>query len=159
MSERFGTDGRAAVVKRALEEARQRGDRRLGTDHLLLGLLHDPRSSAARALGIDLDSARTAWDALDRAALAAIGLDVGGISLANLPPSHKRPPLTSAARAALLRAVQEAARAKRRRPAEAHVLLALLACEPPDPAAELLAQLGVDRALVRDRLTGSAGCA
>jgi ATP-dependent Clp protease ATP-binding subunit ClpA len=152
---RFGADGGAAVVRHALEEARQRGERRLGTDHLLLGLLHDPSSSAARALGVDLEAARAAWDALDLAALAAIGLDVGGLRLGSLPPSRKRPPLTSAARAVLLRAVQEAARTKRRRPAAAHVLLALLACEPPDPAAALLAQLGVDRALVRERLSGT----
>lgn len=146
------TGGSAKVVKRALAEARQRGDRRLGTDHLLLGLIGDPDSDAALALGVDLESARAALDALNRAALASIGLDVGDLRLASLPPARKRPPLTSAARSVLIRAIEQAARTMGRRPTSKHLLLALLACEPPDPAAVLLAQLGVDRALVRERL-------
>lgn len=146
------TRGWAAVVKRALAEARQRGDRRLGTEHLLLGLIGDPQSEAARALGVELERAREALDALDRAALASIGLDVGGLRLASLRPARKRPPLTSAARSVLIGAMEQAARTRTRRPTSRHMLLALLACEPPDPAAALLAQLGVDRALVRERL-------
>lgn len=152
MAERSAAGGGAAVVRRALEEARNRGDRRLGTDHLLLGVIGDPQSDAARALGVDLESARAALDALDRAALAAIGLQVEGLRLANLPHVRKRPPLTSAARSVLRRAFNEAARTKARRPAPRHMLLALLACEPPDRAAALTAQLGIDRALVRERL-------
>src|SRR5262245_29909452 len=60
----------AAVVRSALEEARRRGDRRLSTEHLLLALLYDPAAAPARALGVDLETARAALDALDRAALA-----------------------------------------------------------------------------------------
>ena len=67
--------GARTVVTSALEEARLRGDRRIGTEHLLLGLLHDPDSVAARTLGIDLATAQEALDALDRAALAAVGID------------------------------------------------------------------------------------
>ena len=152
MAERFETGGSAAVVKRALAEARQRGDRRLGTDHLLMGLIGDPQSEAARALGVELDAARAALDQLDGAALASIGLDVGALRLAGLPPARKRPPLTSAARSVLLQAMEQTSRPKARRRTSRHLLLALLACEPPDPAAALLAQLGVDRAVVRERL-------
>ncbi|MGD1032906.1 MAG: Clp protease N-terminal domain-containing protein, partial [Candidatus Dormibacteria bacterium] len=43
------------VLTSAAEEASRRGDRRVGTDHLLLGLLHQPDSRAARALGISLE--------------------------------------------------------------------------------------------------------
>ncbi|MFC6085123.1 Clp protease N-terminal domain-containing protein, partial [Sphaerisporangium aureirubrum] len=64
------------VVKAALDEARRRGSRRMGTEHLLLGLLRLPASPAARALGVDLAEARSTLDALDRAALRAIGIDI-----------------------------------------------------------------------------------
>jgi ATP-dependent Clp protease ATP-binding subunit ClpA len=152
MSERFAKDSRAAVVKWALEEARRRGDRRVGTEHLLLGLLRDAGSGAARALGSDLVAARAALDTLDRAALASIGLDLGAASPPYLVASRKRPPLTSAARAVLSRAIKEAAYTKARRPTSKHMLLAILTCEQPDPAAELMAKLGIDPAVVRDRM-------
>ncbi len=63
---RLSEDARKLVLGSAAEEARRRGGRRLGTDHLLLGLLHDPDCAAARALQVDLTCARNALDALDR---------------------------------------------------------------------------------------------
>jgi ATP-dependent Clp protease ATP-binding subunit ClpA len=149
----------AAVVRSALEEARRRGDRRLGTEHLLLGLLHDPTSAPARALGVDLETARTALDALDRAALASIGIDVGDLYPTGPVPSRKHPPLglsalTSSGRAALDSAVK-ATRLKTRHLAPNYLLLALLASQAPDPAAQLIAQLGIDRPAVRQRINQS----
>src|SRR6266702_1818632 len=61
----------------ARDEAIRRGDRTIGTEHLVLALLIDPASPAAKALGCDLDSARRALDALDVEALAAIGVEPG----------------------------------------------------------------------------------
>ena len=61
----------------ARDEALRRGDRTIGTEHLLLALLVDPDSPAARAVGRDLDTARRALDLLDSEALAAIGLAPG----------------------------------------------------------------------------------
>jgi ATP-dependent Clp protease ATP-binding subunit ClpA len=149
--QRFATDARE-VVTSALEETRRRGDRRIGTEHLLLALLHDPRSAAAQALGIDLETARATLDALDQAALASLGIDVQGIERPGIPGSRKRTPLTSGARSALGRAVKQTAHSRSRRIKPQHMLLALLDCESPDPAAELMAQLGIDRASVRDRI-------
>ena len=57
----------------AREEARRRGDRRVGTEHLVLGLLREP--DVAHLLGCDLGTAREALDAMDRDALVAIGID------------------------------------------------------------------------------------
>ncbi|MEU9387669.1 Clp protease N-terminal domain-containing protein [Streptomyces sp. NPDC048279] len=48
MFEQFAAEARATVAA-ALEETTLRGDRRIGTEHLLLGVLHDP--GAVRALG------------------------------------------------------------------------------------------------------------
>jgi hypothetical protein len=137
----------AVVVTAALEESRSRGDRRLGTEHLLLGLLHDPDS--ARALGKNVEEARAALDRLDRAALAALGIEVEGLRPPEVPVKRGRltpGALTSNARAV----VNEAIRGKPREPAE--LLRALLKVTPPDPAADLLAELDVDAGAVLRRL-------
>jgi len=152
MVKRLSEDARRLVLTAAADEARRRGDRRLGTDHLLLGILHDPASEPASALGVDLASARAAEDALDRAALAAVGIDAGELGPIEGAAGSGRPPLTSGARAVLKRAVEQARAAKSARIETRHFLLALLACERPDPAADLLQELGVDAAAVRARL-------
>ncbi|MEU0402061.1 Clp protease N-terminal domain-containing protein [Streptomyces sp. NPDC006197] len=149
MFEQFAAGARASVTS-ALGEAALRGDRRMGTDHLLLGLLHEPGS--VRALGAGLETARAALDALDRSALAAVGIDVHGIDRPPIPASRKRTPFSSGARAVLSRALAETREAGSRRIAPEHLLLALLDCKEPDPAAELIARLGTDRAAVRERL-------
>jgi ATP-dependent Clp protease ATP-binding subunit ClpA len=156
MIRRLSSDARKMVMISAAQEARRRGDRRLGTDHLLLGLLNDTDSVVTGALGVGLDSARTASDSLDRAALESVGVHV--TQLGNLPPravARRLPPLTSGARAVLRRAVEEARRAKAPRIEARDFLLALLDCDHPDPAAELFEALGVDRSQVRRRLAGS----
>ncbi|MFD8813962.1 Clp protease N-terminal domain-containing protein [Streptomyces sp. NPDC059627] len=153
MFEQFAAEARATVAS-ALDETTLRGDRRIGTEHLLLGVLHEPR--AVRALGTDLETARAALDTLDRAALAVVGIDVHGIERAPTPASRKRTPFTSGARAVLPRALAETRKAGSRRITPEHLLLALLDCERPDPAADLLTELGIDRAAVRARI-GQAG--
>ncbi|MGE5287038.1 MAG: Clp protease N-terminal domain-containing protein [Micromonosporaceae bacterium] len=157
MFEHFEKDARRAVLEGAKEEAARRGDRRIGTDHLLLGLLHDRESRAAAALGVSLEFARAAADALDRAALASIGIDVGDRSPPAAPiKPPRRAPLTSGARAVLLGSVLEARRSKARRIRGRDLVIALLTRERPDPAAELLKALGVDPSQVRARLDESA---
>ena len=76
--QRYGPDDNfGATYYDARNEAIRRGDRTIGTEHLLLALLVDPASPAAKALGCDLHSARRALDALDSEALAAIGVEPG----------------------------------------------------------------------------------
>ncbi|MGW7103942.1 Clp protease N-terminal domain-containing protein [Streptomyces sp. NPDC054838] len=151
MFEKFTAGARAAVTC-ALEEARLRGDRRIGTEHLLLGVLHEPGSAASRCLGVGLDEARTALADLDRSALAVIGIDVRGVERPPVPASRKRTPFTSGARSVLPRALVELQKGSGRRLGPEHLLLAILDCGRPDPAAELMERLGVDRTAVRDRL-------
>jgi ATP-dependent Clp protease ATP-binding subunit ClpA len=156
MPKRLSVDARKLVLTSAAEEARRRGDRRLGTDHLLLGLLHEEDSPAAKALGVSLADARAASDALDRAALAAVGVQVK--TLGEAPPApFGLPPLTSGARAVFKRAIDEARPSMSGRIDTSHFLLALLSRHRPDPAAELLGALGADPAAVRKRLGGPAG--
>jgi ATP-dependent Clp protease ATP-binding subunit ClpA len=152
MAARSSTDIRTVVLA-AIDEARQRGDRLLGSEHLFLGLLHIPDSVATRALGVDLSAARAALGDLDHAALAAIGLNVAELPVAGLTPLRKGPRMSSAARAVINRAAKDATQTKARRVETTHMALALLASEPPDPMAALLAELGIDKAAVRERLT------
>ena len=73
-----------AVYMRGSEEARRRGDRRTGTDHILLALLEVPSIEAE--LGVSLEQARQALESLDHEALGALGLGSG----ADAPPLPMR---------------------------------------------------------------------
>lgn len=149
-------DARKAVLAAAAAEAWRRGDRRLGTDHLLLGLLRAGDPVIIRAIGVSLDDARSAASDLDRAALAAVGVQAAGPAhaggLPEPPGSTRLPPLTSAARAVLKRAADKARTGPLPGLQQRHVLLAVLSLEPPDPAAQLLAALGVQPWEARNRM-------
>jgi ATP-dependent Clp protease ATP-binding subunit ClpA len=159
MFERFARTTRDAVSQ-AVEEAARRGDRRVGTEHLLLGLLHDPAGLAAAVLGTDLGSARRAVDALDRAALAAIGVDAPAVTARGDGPEQRgergRARLTAAAADALRRTLRVATARRSARLEPEHLLIALLECRWPDPVPQLFAQLDVDVAAVRARLADVA---
>ncbi|TMR07863.1 hypothetical protein ETD86_50235 [Nonomuraea turkmeniaca] len=138
------------VIMAAFEEARLRGDRRLGTEHLLLGLLH--HQDVARSLGVDLEGARVALDDLDKAALRMLGLEVGDVP--KTPRKHPRVPstaLTSSARAAINHAIKATTGRTRAAEAPRQLALTLLAQRRPDPVAQLIDQLMIDRAAVRSR--------
>ena len=141
--------GMGQVYRDASAEAKRRGDRRVSTEHLALAMLVDPDSEAARALGVSLDSARSALETMDREALASVGIDV----IANPPVVSGRVReqlrLTPAGRSVFTGLRREAGG---ERLGIKHVLLALLSRERPDPAAELLQALGVDRTEVRSGL-------
>ncbi|RKN50250.1 Clp protease N-terminal domain-containing protein [Micromonospora endolithica] len=158
MFEQFSA-GSQALLSTALIEVGRRGDRRVSTEHLLLGLLHDTGSPATRALGITLESARAALEALDSEALAALQLNVTGVHRTPLPPASSHAPWTSAARAALKRTAAIARTGRSHSLEPQHLLLALLETPRPDPVAELLDRLGVDRAAVRAALSAGPAAA
>ncbi len=137
------TSAAAAALSHASEEAARRGDRRVGTDHLLLGLLHD--QEAAADLGTDLEHAHAAAAELDREALAALGIDLGPLpgQPARLKPGNASP--TSGFRAVVARAVALAGAERLRRAEPRHLVAALRELRPPDPAATLLHTLHRDR--------------
>lgn len=141
------------VVEDARHEAARRGDRRLGTDHLLLALLHE--DELARAVGVDAASAAEAANQLDRDALTAIGLDLGTFRPTAHAAASKRVPLTAGAKETLQQTLVSAAAEKARAVTSRHILLALLDRREPDSAAALLAALAVDRAAVRESLAAS----
>jgi ATP-dependent Clp protease ATP-binding subunit ClpA len=145
-------DARRTVLQ-AAETARASGDARIGTDHLLIALLSQRSSLSARLLGVSAADAGQASRDLDRVALSAVGIDVGDIPPTPPMASRTRPGLTSGSRNVLKTAVQRAAGTRpRRRVTEADLLLAILALKPPDPAADLIDRLGIDRDAVRQQL-------
>ena len=149
-----------AVYLRASEEARRRGDRRTGTEHLLLALLEDP--SVEAVLGVSLQQARQALESLDHEALGVLGLGSGADAPA-LPMRAvpKKPKIRDVAKKdrfrmtpAAKKVLEEASKPNRRRlyVTAQQVLAQILTLQPPDPAAVLLDALGVNTSEVRRRL-------
>jgi hypothetical protein len=141
-----------AIYLRATEEARRRGDRRTGTDHLLLALLEDP--SVEVVLGVSLQQAREALESLDNEALGALGLgsgtDAPALPMRAVP---KKPRIRDVAKKdrfrmtpAAKKVLEGASKPNRRRlyVTAPQVLAQILALKPPDPAAVLLGALGVN---------------
>jgi hypothetical protein len=148
------------IYMRATEEARRRGDRRTGTDHVLLGLLEDP--SIEVTLGVRLQQARQALESLDQEALGALGIGSG----TDAPPLPmravpKKPTIRAVMEKDRLRmspaakkVLEEAVKPMRRKTqvTAQQVLAQILTLQPPDPAAVLLGALGVNTSEVRRRL-------
>jgi ATP-dependent Clp protease ATP-binding subunit ClpA len=149
-----------AIYLQASEEARRRGDRRTGTDHVLLALFEDPSIEAV--LGVSLQQARQALESLDQEALGALGLGSG--TDAPPPPMRavpKKPRLRDLVKKDSLRptpaakkVLEEAVKPNRRKTqvTAQQVLAQILTLQPPDPAAALLGTLGVNTPEVRRRL-------
>jgi hypothetical protein len=148
-----------AICLQAGEEARRRGDRRYGTDHLLLALFEDPSIEAV--LGVNLQQARQAVESLDHQALGALGMGPG----TDAPPLPmravpKKPRLRDVAKKdrfrmtpAAKKVLEEAVKPNRRKTqvTAQQVLAQILTLQPPDPAAVLLGALGVNTPEVRRR--------
>ena len=149
-----------AICLQAAEEARRRGDRRTGTDHILLALFED--HSIEVVLGVSLQQARQALESLDHEALGALGLGAG-TDAPSLPMRAvpKKPRIRDVAKKdrfrmtpAAKRVLEEAYKPKRpKAPGHgAEVLAQILTLQPPDPAAVLLGALGVNTSEIQRRL-------
>lgn len=142
-----------AIYLQASEEARRRGDRRVGTDHVLLALFDDPSIEAV--LGVSLQQARQTLESLDREALGALGLgpdaDAPPLPMRAVP---KKPRIRDIAKKdrfrmtpAAKKVLEDAYKPKGHRKLQvtgAEVLAQILTLQPPDPAAVLLGALGVN---------------
>ncbi len=138
MFERF-TDRARRVVVTAQEEARMLGHNHIGSEHLLLGLLHEESGVTARVLaasGITVEAARTQVEEL-------------------AGPRSKSPsghiPFTQRARKVLELSLREALEQKSRFIGTEHILLALLR-DADDMGAQVLEQLGGPLSALRQRV-------
>lgn len=175
MFERF-TDEARQLVHQAQAEARRLGHPRTGTEHLLLGLLADPESSAAKALrGIDHAQAEVAietalgarhGEALDADLLGTLGIDLSAvrekIEASFGPGSLDRPPhrnhrgallsgrhlsWTPRAKKALELSLREALALKSKAINPSHVLLGLIR-EGEGLAMKIMVEQGLDPAAI-----------
>jgi ATP-dependent Clp protease ATP-binding subunit ClpC len=131
------------VIAAAEQEARTLRHTRVGTEHLLLGVLGRDREVGARALG-------------------ALGLSLGAaraqvMRIVGLPeaPSPPQLPMTPQARDALSGALREAIELGETSVAPEHVLLALLR-ERDSVAVRVLRDAGVDPRRLRDEVAAQA---
>jgi Clp amino terminal domain, pathogenicity island component/ClpX C4-type zinc finger len=145
--ERF-TDRARRVVVLAQEEARLLNHNYIGTEHLLLGLIHERDGVGARALaslGVSLAAAR-----------ARVGEIIGTGGQA--PSGHI--PFTPRAKKVLELSLREAMQLGHDHIGTEHVLLGIVR-EGEGVAAHVLVQLGADLSSVRQRvvelLSGAAG--
>lgn len=153
MFERFARTARAAVEDARLE-AERRGDRRIGSEHLLIALLQN--DGLAAVVGVDAQTARDTADRLDCSALAAIGLTLGEFRPATAGGVGRRVPfMTAGAKAVIRHSLTEASAEKARTITSRHMLLAVLDRHEPDPAATLLAELSIDPTALRERLAAN----
>jgi hypothetical protein len=125
------TERARRVVVLAQEEARMHGRDHIGTEHLLLGLLHEGRGVAAQALqslGVDLDEVRRRVE------------EIGG-HRRQAPSGHL--PLNPEAKKALDLALREALQLGRPSVATEHILMGLIR-NGEGVAAEVLRELGAN---------------
>lgn len=133
--ERF-TDRARNTVESAQEEARDALHARLDTEHLVLGLLHEPNGLACRAM-VELGASPEAV----RAAVTTPG-DVG-------EPVEGHMPITAAAKKSLHLVLREALRLGHNYVGTEHILLGILS-DDQDPAARALVGLGITKDLTEE---------
>lgn len=183
MFERFTEHARGVAIH-AQEEARRLGHSRIGSEHVLLGLLLEPAATGGRALdglGIDLDGARadvarlagpdpTGFAREDVEALQSVGIDLdevrrsvedafgeGALERSRdrwMPKGHI--PFTPDAKKVLELALREALRLGDRHIGTEHVLLGLVRDER-STAARVLRERGITPEAVRDATTREIG--
>ncbi|WP_040336965.1 Clp protease N-terminal domain-containing protein [Candidatus Blastococcus massiliensis] len=169
MFERFTSEARDVVVG-AQQQARELRSERIGTEHLLLGLLAQQGTTSARVLashGVTRDAVVTAvrtfyGDGLDAEALTAVGIDLDAVRSsveATFGPGaldargsrRGHIPFSPGAKKVLELALRETIALKSRAITDAHILLGLIR-EGEGPVATVLHDRGVDHGALRDEL-------
>ncbi|HEX6145152.1 MAG TPA: Clp protease N-terminal domain-containing protein [Acidimicrobiia bacterium] len=150
MFERFTREARQ-VVTRGVEEARERSDGRVGTDHLLVGAAD---TGAGKQIGLSAGAVWGELDRIDREALAAVGIDPSLIAAAPAvrPREHRHLPFTGASKDVLKQSLREAISMNHRHIGAEHILLALTTLPESDRATRVLRGLGIDPAVLRQTL-------
>jgi ATP-dependent Clp protease ATP-binding subunit ClpA len=178
MFERFEPAARQAFED-ARQEASRAGQRKIGSEHMLVGLLREPgpAADALAAAGVDVASLRAllprggadAQGWLDADALASLGIDLDAVRRATdaafgrgaidrvTVPGRRRLPIADDTRRSLVCAVRHAQHLGQHTISSGHLLVGILDREP-NGALTVLARAGADvpalRADVFRRITG-----
>jgi hypothetical protein len=99
-------------------------------------------------IGITTDELRSAWHAMDRAALEATGIALGPTP-DGTPSRRKHIPFTGGAKDTLTATLREAINLGSRRLEPEHMLIALTLRSPRDPAIRLLNAAGLNPDAIR----------
>jgi ATP-dependent Clp protease ATP-binding subunit ClpA len=142
MFERF-TDRARRVVVAAQEEARMLGHNHIGSEHLLLGLLHERDGTAGRVLAEAGITAGAARAQVEEFAGPGTKTHSGHI------------PFTQRARKVLELSLREALEQKSRHIGTEHILLAMTR-DPGDVGAQILERLGESLPALRQRVLEEA---
>jgi len=138
MFERFTARARRAVVN-AQQEARELSHNYIGTEHLLLGLMREPESVAARAL----QELKISQDTVREHVIQIVGRG-------QQPPSG-HVPFTPRAKKVLELSLREALQLSHNYIGTEHILLGLIR-EGEGVAAQVLVKLGGNLAVVREKV-------
>jgi ATP-dependent Clp protease ATP-binding subunit ClpA len=161
MFERFDPDARAAVMH-ARDEAARSGQREIGTEHLLLGLLSRPghAADALTAAGADAKDLRAQIAPQDADATPADStVGRSGPERAGTQDTAGELPMTKHARHALELALQAAQRLRHRNVTSGHLLLGIID-QPHNGGVQALSvariHVGTLRVDVLQRMTSGA---
>jgi ATP-dependent Clp protease ATP-binding subunit ClpA len=168
MFERLERGARQAFVD-ATEEASLAGQKKISSEHLLVGLFREPgpAADALAAAGLDLTTLR-AWlprrqepeSGLDAAALASLGIDLDAVRRAAeaafgagaldraATPGQRKLPFADDAKQSLVSAVRLAQQLRQQRISSGHMLIGILDQEQSGAVAAL-ANAGADVATLR----------
>jgi hypothetical protein len=153
-------DARATVLYAAQASARLRGEKRIGTDHLLIGVVTSGNEIARRA-GLSVEGLHEALNGLDGSALGAFGIEAAAEALLASSPvlrphsGRKQPhrgilarhlPLGAGAKRSLKKSMRLALDHRHRHINTNHLLAALSTGGHNDAAVRLLRSSAVDPA-------------
>ena len=169
MFEKFEPTARQAFLD-ARDEARRAGQDRVGSEHVLLGLLTEPGTAAdaLTAAGLDTESLRAhlprgsheAPAGLDADGLAILGIDLDAVRRATdaafgpgaldrvTVPGQRRLPLGDDVKAGLAQAVRQAQQLGQRQISSGHMLLCIID-QRRNAALTVLTHAGIDIAALR----------
>jgi ATP-dependent Clp protease ATP-binding subunit ClpA len=169
MFERFESGARQAFVD-AREEASRTGQTKIGSEHLLVGLLREPgpAAEALTAAGLELGSLRArlprgaaeASPGLDADALASLGIDLDAVRRATdaafgpgaldgvCLAGDRRLPFADDARQSLVGAVRQAQQLRQQTISSGHMLIGILD-QDRSGAVTVLSAAGTDIAALR----------
>jgi ATP-dependent Clp protease ATP-binding subunit ClpA len=161
MFERFEPGAKQALID-ARDEARRAGKDRIGSEHVLLGLLAQPGTAAEAltAAGVTLSALRSrvpgsSGSSLDADALASLGIDLDTVRRATdaafgpgalekvRRPGRRMLPMADDAKQMVVGAVRHAHQHGEREITSGHMLIGILD-QPDSGALAILAEAGAD---------------
>lgn len=155
MRSRF-TEGAVRCVHTAVQLAESRDDKRIGTEHLLLGVMGSRSPVVDRIIDVmAIDQVRllSILEDFDEGALADVGIEATAIdATSGLDWTRRRRhrPFTRAAKDTLSESLEEAKLLRHRHLGPEHILLALSSLPDHDITQRILAATGWERTSLRN---------